>query len=148
MRVRGQRRAVIAGTHGQIIIHDPVICPSTLTLRLYGSHKRHHAPLGKTEAGLKGHVLRYAKSSVFIRGLRERFPMLSDRLLYGIRSSTICAPPIGEGLHYQVTEVNRCLRARQLESHVMALNESLSILATVDHIRGSGQTSRPDPCEQ
>ncbi len=148
VRVRGQRRAVIAGTHGQIIIHDPVICPSTLTLRLYGSHKRHHAPLGKTETGLKVQVLRYAKSSLFIRGLRERFPMLSDRLLYGIRSSTICAPPIGEGLHYQVTEVNRCLRARQLESHVMGLNESLSILATIDHIRGNGQTSHTNSCEQ
>jgi len=47
-----------------------------------------------------------------------------------------------------VTEVNRCLRARQLESHVMALNESLSILATIDHIRSNGQMSRTDFCEQ
>jgi hypothetical protein len=63
--------------------------------------------------------------------------MLGDRLLYGIRSSTVCLPPRGEGLHYQVTEVNRCLRAGQLESDAMALNESLSILETMDLIRAN-----------
>jgi hypothetical protein len=63
--------------------------------------------------------------------------MLSDRLLYGIRSWRICAPPIGEGLHYQATEVNRCLRDGKLESHVMPLDESLTILETMDRIRAS-----------
>jgi predicted dehydrogenase len=141
VRVRGHRRAIISGTHGQIIIHDPVICPSTLTLRLYGSYKRLQDPPTKTGTSLKAQIIRHAKSSLFVRKLRERFPMLGDRLLYGIRSSRLCAPPLGEGLHYQVAEVNRCLRAGQLESHVMPLNESLSIMATMDLIRAEQKTA-------
>jgi dihydrodiol dehydrogenase / D-xylose 1-dehydrogenase (NADP) len=141
VRVRGHRRAIISGTHGQLIIHDPIICPSTLTLRLYGSSKRLQDPPTKTGTSPKAQIIRHAKSSLFVRKLRERFPMLGDRLLYGIRSSRLCAPPLGEGLHYQVAEVNRCLRAGQLESHVMPLNESLSIMATMDLIRAEQKTA-------
>lgn len=147
VRVRGQRQAVIAGTLGQIIIHDPITCPSTLTLRRYGPHKAHHVTVKEMETGLTAQALRYAKRSVLIRRVRERFPMFSDRLLYGIRSSTLCAPPIGEGLHYQATEVNRCLRAGQLESYLMPLNESLTILETVDEIRADAQKAASDSCE-
>ena len=135
--VRGQRRAVIAGTQGQIIIHDPIVCPSALTLRLYGSQERPHRSAARQADGLKAQLLRLTKRSLLVRTLRERFQMLGDRLLYGIRSSTVCLPPRGEGLHYQVTEVNRCLRAGQLESDAMALNESLSILETMDLIRAN-----------
>ena len=135
--VRGQRRAVIAGTQGQIIIHDPIICPSVLTVRLYAPQEHPHRPVVRKKDGLKAQLLGLTKRSLLIRTLRERFQMLGDRFLYGIRSSTEYFPPIGEGLHYQVTEVNRCLRAGQLESHVMALNESLSILETMDLIRAN-----------
>ena len=65
-------------------------------------------------------------------------PRSAIALLYGIRSSTICLPPIGEGLHYQVSEVHRCLRAGKLESDIMPLNESLSIMATIDRIQQQG----------
>jgi predicted dehydrogenase len=148
VEVRGQRRAVIAGSRGQIVIHDPIMCPSTLTLRRYASAKRHKAPLTEPETGLKARILRYAKGRRSIKRLRERFPGLSDRLLYGIRSSTICAPPIGEGLHYQVAEVNRCLRAGQLESRVMPLNESMAILKTMDRIRVDAQEAAAHNCER
>ena len=139
--VRGQRRAVITGTQGQIIVHDPVICPSALTVRLYGPQQRPHHPVAGKVDGLKAQLVRLTKRSRLIRTLRERFQMLSDRLLYGIRSSTLYLPPRGEGLHYQVTEVNRCLRAGKLESHVMPLNESLSIMATMDLIRAEQKTA-------
>ena len=139
--VRGQRRAVIAGTQGQIIVHDPIICPSALTVRLYGPQERPHHPVAGKVDGLRTQLVRLTKRSRLIRTLRERFKMLSDRLLYGIRSSTLYLPPRGEGLHYQVTEVNRCLRAGKLESHVMPLNESLSIMATMDLIRAEQKTA-------
>ena len=139
--VRGQRRAVIAGTQGQIIVHDPIICPSALTVRLYGPQERPHHPVAGKVDGLRAQLVRLTKRSRLIRTLRERFKMLSDRLLYGIRSSTLYLPPRGEGLHYQVTEVNRCLRAGKLESHVMPLNESLSIMATMDLIRAEQKTA-------
>jgi dihydrodiol dehydrogenase / D-xylose 1-dehydrogenase (NADP) len=143
--VRGQRQGVIVGTKGQIVIHDPIICPSNLSLRLYGAQERHHAPVtADSETSLKARLLRYAKSSLLIRNLRERFPALSDRLLYGIRCSTICLPPIGEGLHYQVSEVNRCLRAGRLESNNMSLNESLSIMATIDLVREQSEKTHTE----
>lgn len=143
--VRSGRRGAIVGTQGQIIIHDPIICPSSLSLRLYGARHRHHAPVtAETETDLKARFLHHAKCSRLIRKLRERFPALSDRVLYGIRSSTICLPPIGEGLHYQVSEVNRCLRAGKLESDIMSLDESLSIMATMDRIREQGEKAHAE----
>jgi len=137
---RSGRRGTIVGTNGEIVIHDPIICPSSLSLRLYGNRGRHQAPvMAEAAPGFKERFVRYAKCSRLIRNLRERFPALSDRLLYGIYSSTICLPPIGEGLHYQVSEVNRCLRAGKLESEIMSLNESLSIVTTMDLIREQGE---------
>lgn len=143
--VRSGRRGAIVGSQGQIVIHDPINCPSSLSLRLYSSGQQHHAPItAEAEPGLKARFLCYAKRSRLIRKLRERFPALSDRVLYGIRSSTICLPPTGEGLHYQVSEVNRCLRAGKLESDIMPLNESLSIMATMDRIREQGEKTHAE----
>src|SRR5262249_17254596 len=95
----------------------------------------------------KERYLRYAKCSRLIRKLRERFPALSDRLLYGIRTSTIYLPPIGEGLHYQVSEVNRCLRTGKLESDIMPLHESLRVMCTIDRVREQSEILMTKPCE-
>jgi predicted dehydrogenase len=143
--VRSGRRGAIVGTQGQIDIHDPIICPSSLSLRLYGSHEQHLAPVkAEADPDLKARLLRYGKGSRLMRKLRERFPVLSDRILYGIRSSRMFLPPIGEGLHYQVSEVNRCLRAGKLESDIMSLNETLNIMVTVDRIREQGQKTHAE----
>ena len=143
--IRSMRRCAIVGTKGQLIIHDPIICPSSLSLRLYDGRERHHAPMAaELETGLKARVLRFAKGSQTIRKLRERFPTLSDRLLYGIRSTTTCLPPKGEGLHYQVSEVHRCLRAGKIESEIMSLSESLSTMATMDRIREHGEKAHAE----
>jgi predicted dehydrogenase len=44
-------------------------------------------------------------------------------------------PRVGHGLRHQVTEVVRCLRAGETESPVMPLDESLSIMRTLDEVR-------------
>ena len=44
-------------------------------------------------------------------------------------------PFIGNGFEYQILEVMRCLRAGKLESDVMPLDESLSIVKTMDVAR-------------
>ena len=44
-------------------------------------------------------------------------------------------PIRGNGLHYQVLEVNRCLREGRLESPLMTLDGSISVMETLDRIR-------------
>ena len=136
VRVHSQRQATLVGTDGRISIHEPIICPAILTLYRYSRREGHHELLdGKHYSKAARPVLRYCKRSSFLRQLRERVPRLSDRFLHGVRSTKIYAPPLGEGLHYQVSEVMRCLRDGKIESGIMPLSESLTIMRTVDHIK-------------
>jgi predicted dehydrogenase len=134
VRVHTQRVATIVGSAGQIRIHEPIICPASLTLCRYPNQDWHHEPRANY-AQVERALVQYCKRSRLLRQLRERYSRSSARLLYGIRSTKIYAPPVGEGLHYQVSEVMRCLRAGKIESDVMPLNESLSVMDTVDQIR-------------
>jgi len=45
-------------------------------------------------------------------------------------------PHVGNGLHYQADEVARCLRAGLLESPAMPLEETVSIMETMDAVLG------------
>ena len=51
---------------------------------------------------------------------------------------------IGNGLHYQVLEVHRCLREGLLESPRMPLEESLQLMQTMDKIRAPWSFSYPN----
>ena len=44
-------------------------------------------------------------------------------------------PHPGNGLRHQAAEVGRCLRQGRLESTVMPLDETVSIMATLDEVR-------------
>lgn len=55
--------------------------------------------------------------------------------VYGAEHTEIEMPMQGNGYHYQAVEVARCLRAGQLESEVMPLDETLAIMQTLDRIR-------------
>jgi hypothetical protein len=58
------------------------------------------------------------------------------------------APILGNGLHYQVQEVHRCLREGLLESPRMPLDESLQIMETMDAIRSSWDLTYPNDSKQ
>ncbi|HUS48159.1 MAG TPA: gfo/Idh/MocA family oxidoreductase, partial [Phycisphaerae bacterium] len=53
----------------------------------------------------------------------------------GGKEELIEAPSEGNGYNYQAAEVGRCLREGKLESDVMGLDETLSIMRTMDQIR-------------
>ena len=53
----------------------------------------------------------------------------------GKNAAQIEMPFDGNGYNYEATEVMRCLRAEKLESDIMPLDESLSIMKTMDKIR-------------
>jgi hypothetical protein len=127
---RTSREATVVGTAGLIRIHSPVHCPPALTLSL-GPDGRGS---GRTFR-LPEPLIRYGKRSRLLRWLRERYGVLGERVVHGIQTRVIRAPVTGEGLSYQAVEVMRCLRAGLSESHVMPLDESVTILETADEIR-------------
>ena len=53
----------------------------------------------------------------------------------GEEDETIEAPVTGNGFNYEATEVMRCLEAGETESNIMPLDETISILRTMDGIR-------------
>jgi predicted dehydrogenase len=61
-------------------------------------------------------------------------PALTRRTLDGTEE-TVDFPMIGNGYTHEAIEVMRCLREGKLESDIMPLDESLSIMKTLDSIR-------------
>ena len=55
--------------------------------------------------------------------------------LKGQEPQLIEVPKNSHGFHFQANEVSRCLAAGKTESDVMPLDESLSIMRTMDAIR-------------
>jgi predicted dehydrogenase len=55
--------------------------------------------------------------------------------VYGAERTKIEMPTEGNAYQYQAAEVGRCLRAGQLESQIMPLDETLAIMQTLDRIR-------------
>lgn len=41
----------------------------------------------------------------------------------------------GSGYRYKIIEVNQCLRLGKIESDLMPLNESLTIMRTIEEVR-------------
>jgi predicted dehydrogenase len=137
VRVQSQRQATLVGTAGRIKIHEPITCPARLTLYSYYTKQDRYHQSTKTKRCHQAvdSFIKYCKQSRVLRQLGERCPRLSDRLLHGVRSTKVYAPPSGKGLHYQVSEVMKCLRDGKRESGIMPLSESLSIMRTLDQIK-------------
>jgi predicted dehydrogenase len=52
-------------------------------------------------------------------------------------SETVEAPVSGNGFNYEAAEVMRCLKAGKTESDVMPLDETISVMRTMDRIRAA-----------
>lgn len=55
--------------------------------------------------------------------------------IFGKETAEVEMPLTGNGYNYEAAEVGRCLRAGLLESDIMPLEETLSILRTMDYLR-------------
>jgi hypothetical protein len=51
------------------------------------------------------------------------------------QDEVIDAPLVGNGYNYETVEVMNCLRADQMESQTMPLDETLQVMKTMDQIR-------------
>ena len=75
------------------------------------------------------------KSSRLVRWVKEHAWTLGESWMHGIRTTHLYAPLLGHGLHYQVSEVNRCLQQGCSESAIMPLHQSVVDMQTMDRIR-------------
>jgi predicted dehydrogenase len=55
----------------------------------------------------------------------------------GEEDATVEAPVSGNGFNYEAAEVMRCLEAGETESEIMPLDETLSVMRTMDGIRAA-----------
>lgn len=53
-------------------------------------------------------------------------------------------PIEGNGYQYEIQEVHRCLQSGQIESHMMPLDESLSLMKQMDELRSAWNLVYPD----
>jgi predicted dehydrogenase len=118
--------AVVMGTRGQIRLHEPFIRPERLTLRTA-------SPLAPSAGGGGGRLARLKRSEL-VQTVYRRVGPLAVSLL-GRSGRRIVAACEGEGYQYEAAEVMRCLRAGQLESPIMPLDETIGILAVLDELR-------------
>lgn len=122
LRARGDNDFSVQGTHGNAAFEGPIFRP-------YGLRRHAYAPRGRPGAAAalaprarlreKGGVQKMAQLLGLMQG-RGRL----ERRHYA-----------GNGYHYQVDEVARCLAAGLRESPLMPLSESVAMAETVDRIR-------------
>jgi predicted dehydrogenase len=55
----------------------------------------------------------------------------------GTEDETVDAPVSGNGFNYEAAEVMRCLEAGKTESDIMPLDETISVMRTMDRIRAA-----------
>ena len=116
--------ATITGTHGSVTIEPPFYCPERLTIA------RYHAAGPRSTPSRRDEVVALAKRSrAGRRALRLAKPFL------GGRRTRINVPIDGNGYGYEAAEVVRCLRAGEVESPLMPLDESVMIMEVLDTAR-------------
>jgi len=119
LRTHTPIEAVVMGTEGYIKVRTPMYRPHTLAL---------YSRRGSSTGGAKiPEILKRWGCSLGLervwRSLRERE---AEVLHFSIQ---------GNGYNYEAAEVMHCLRTGKLESDVMPLDETLSIMRTLDRIR-------------
>jgi predicted dehydrogenase len=118
--------AAVMGTRGRLRIHAPFYCSEQLSLSRYtpGAVTSASAP------GLKQRVVGSLRQNAVVR----RAYQTVKPLLGGGRKERL--PIVGNGYNYEAAEVMRCLRAGEVESKLMPLDETLRIMEIMDEVRG------------
>ncbi len=111
--------AVIMGTEGSIKLHKLFFRTQRLTVFRRG--------LSDAQVSRLPHFLKRLGRTSVLRPLRERLRRPAGQEL--------SLPFSGNGYQYQAIEVMRCLRADERESPVMPLDETFTIMRTMDEIR-------------
>lgn len=132
LRTFSPTEAVIMGSRGAIRIHGPLYCPRRLTISTFSE-----VPAASIQNGnANGRLISALKDRPLLRGVAARAKNVVLPLL-GRGGRTINLPVTGNGYNYEAAEVMRCLRAGELESPLLPLDESYRIMELMDHIRSA-----------
>jgi predicted dehydrogenase len=120
--------AAVMGTRGKLRIHAPFYCSEQLTLSRYtpGTVTSASAP------GLKQRVMGRLRQNAL---MRRTYQSLKPLLSRGEHRERLRVE--GNGYNYEAAEVMRCLRAGELESKLMPLDETIAIMAIMDEVRSA-----------
>jgi predicted dehydrogenase len=143
LRSRLRNDAVIFGEKGTICIHDPFYSPHRMSRTWCQERTGKTPPSDVTPLGWKKRLRRHP---LICRGF-ETIVRPAVRAIRGGGEETRLNFPPGDGYQFEAAEVMRCLRSGQLESPLMPLSESVSILKTADTLRTSWGLRYPDEPE-
>lgn len=121
LRALGDNGLQIGGTHGSVAFEGPIFRPYGVRLQqMTPRRKGGNTGLGR-KALLREHGL--PQKLAQWHGLLTRGGKVDRRLF------------VGNGYHYQVEEVARCLEAGLKESPEMLLDDSIAVMETMDTVR-------------
>ena len=116
--------ALIVGTKGQIRIHHPIYRPEKISVEQYPEFSPNSSSGGSVT--LKDKL----KQNPLVKGIyRNVSPLLKKE------APSIVQTVEGNGYNYEAMEVIKCIKAGELESNIMPLEETLKIMETMDLIR-------------
>jgi predicted dehydrogenase len=138
LRSRLRNEAIIVGTEGEIRIHEPFFSPH----RISWKQSKEPESLTATPVVAMRSRLAWLKGNPIVRRLVDQIGRPTWNLIHP-ESSKIERYDQGHGYRHEAAEVMRCLRQGLLESPIMPLDESLTILETADALRRSWSLSYP-----
>jgi predicted dehydrogenase len=141
LRGESSNEATIIGTQGKIQIHAPFYRPAQISITKFPEITASVAQASNLSAKQK--LVSAVKQNPLLQRLYLQF---GNSLLSLIRkqSTNIMEPYQGNGYNYEAAEVMRCLRNGELESKIMSLDETLSIMETMDAIRRQWNLEYPE----
>jgi predicted dehydrogenase len=120
--------AVVLGTTGRLRIHPPFYRPHRVSVERFTSRP------GRRTGGLSQPSTIPPPLKALLRPVYQRFEGVLSALAR--RSEVDIFEPVeGNGYHHEAAEVARCLRAGDLESPRMPLDETIAIIETLGRLR-------------
>jgi len=112
---------MIMGTQGCIRVHAPLYRPTQLSIQIFPPLQTENNEIVNWKSKLKQNAL-----------LRKSYRLVTQLVN---KPKKIVVPYTGNGYQYQALEAMRCLSNGELESRIMPLAETVTILKTLDAIR-------------
>jgi dihydrodiol dehydrogenase / D-xylose 1-dehydrogenase (NADP) len=122
---RFSNRGVIYGTKGSIEIHQPLYCPTSISVIKYKNDNV------QDKKSLINTILCIAKKSLFFQNLYANYPLLS-RFIGRTNKTTINLPIKGNGLQYMANEVSSYLANQTDDSRIIPLSTTMSVVRTIE----------------